>query len=324
MIKRLRKRFIRIATLAVTEDDAEQYLQIALRRGEGGGISGGYSYRVVHVADERWMAVFLDSSQQLRSVMTTALLSLAVMAGCVALVYLIVVLCSRRAIEPVVQANRKQKQFITDASHELKTPITVIATSLKLLEMDVGQQKWIDKARAQTEKLRELVASLVTLSRMDEEDSPLHPQDFPISDAVRETAESFADFAESKGHVLQLDIAPGLTYCGDEYAVRQLVSILLDNAARYAAPGAPILLSLQKARRGVVLRERNDCEGLDPAVLDRLFDRFYRPDEARSAAGGGFGIGLSIARSIAEGHRGSIRAKSADDGRAIEFIAELK
>ena len=202
---------------AVTEDDAEQYLQIALRRGEGGGISGGYSYRVVHVADERWMAVFLD-----------------------------------------------------------------------------------------------------------EEDSPLHPQDFPISDAVRETAESFADFAESKGHVLQLDIAPGLTYCGDEYAVRQLVSILLDNAARYAAPGAPILLSLQKARRGVVLRERNDCEGLDPAVLDRLFDRFYRPDEARSAAGGGFGIGLSIARSIAEGHRGSIRAKSADDGRAIEFIAELK
>ena len=115
-----------------------------------------------------------------------------------------------------------------------------------------------------------------------------------------------------------------MTYCGDEYAVRQLISILLDNAARYAAPGAPILLSLQKARRGVVLRERNDCEGLDPAVLDRLFDRFYRPDEARSAAGGGFGIGLSIARSIAEGHRGSIRAKSADDGRTIEFIAELK
>ena len=164
---------------AVTEDDAEQYLQIALRRGEGGGISGGYSYRVVHVADERWMAVFLDSSQQLRSVMTTALLSLAVMAGCVALVYLIVVLCSRRAIEPVVQANRKQKQFITDASHELKTPITVIATSLKLLEMDVGQQKWIDKARAQTEKLRELVASLVTLSRMDEEDSLSIRRTFP-------------------------------------------------------------------------------------------------------------------------------------------------
>lgn len=159
---------------------------------------------------------------------------------------------------------------------------------------------------------------------MDEEESPLKLSDFAVSEAVEETAESFRDFARSQGHPLELAIVPGLTYCGDEYAVRQLVSILLDNAARYAAPGAPILLSLQKARRGVVLRERNDCEGLDPAVLDRLFDRFYRPDEARSAAGGGFGIGLSIARSIAEGHRGSIRAKSADDGRAIEFIAELK
>lgn len=171
--------------------------------------------------------------------------ALAAAAVCVALVYVMIVLCSRRAIAPVIQASERQKQFITDASHELKTPITVIATSLKVLEMEVGQQKWIDKTENQTEKLTELVNELVTLSRMDEESSPLQMADFPVSDA------------------------------------------------------------------------------LDTAALGRLFDRFYRADPARSAETGGFGIGLSIARSIAEGHRGTIRAES-PDGRTIVFTAELK
>lgn len=269
------------------------------------------------------MAIFLDSYQELHAVVTFAWMSLAAAAVCVALVYVIIVLCSRRAIAPVIQASERQKQFITDASHELKTPITVIATSLKVLEMEVGQQKWIDKAENQTEKLTELVNALVTLSRMDEEVSPLQMADFSISDALTEAAESFRDFAVSAGHELDVRVTPGLTYCGDEYAIRQLVSILLDNAVKYAAPDTPISFSLEKGRRGVVIRTENRCDALDTAALGRLFDRFYRADPARSAETGGFGIGLSIARSIAEGHRGTIRAES-PDGRTIVFTAELK
>ena len=269
------------------------------------------------------MAIFLDSYQELHAVVTFAWMPLAAAAVCVALVYVIIVLCSRRAIAPVVQASERQKQFITDASHELKTPITVIATSLKVLEMEVGQQKWIDKAENQTEKLTELVNALVTLSRMDEEVSPLQMADFSISDALTEAAESFRDFAVSAGHELDVRVTPGLTYCGDEYAIRQLVSILLDNAVKYAAPDTSISFSLEKGRRGVVIRMDNRCDALDTAALGRLFDRFYRADPARSAETGGFGIGLSIARSIAEGHRGTIRAES-PDGRTIVFTAELK
>ena len=242
-------------------------------------------------------------------------------AACILLVFLLVVLLSRRAIDPVVRSAEQQKQFITDASHELKTPITVIATSLKVLEMETGRQKWIDKAMAQTEKLTSLVNSLVTLSRMDEEDSPLKMEDFPVSDAVSETAESFRELAESKGHALTLAIAPGLTYRGDEYAVRQLVSILLDNAVKYAAEGSGISVSLEKARHGVVLLTSNGCAGQDGLDTGKLFDRFYRSDASRSS-GSGFGIGLSIARSIAEGHHGSIRAQF--DGERIEFVAELR
>lgn len=308
---------------AVTEDDVQPYLDAALAHGAGFGRVSGYEFYVVEHSEGRWMAVFLDSYRDMRTVTTFALWSLAAMAACVALVCLIVVLCSRRAIDPVVKSAERQKQFITDASHELKTPITVLSTTLTVLEMEVGKQKWIDKAQAQTEKLKELVQSLVTLCRMDEEQSPLQMHLFPISDALRETAESFRDFAASGGHALTVSIQPELTYCGDEYAVRQLASILLDNAVKYAAPDSPITFSLEKSRKGVVIRTENACEAIDPAELPKLFDRFYRPDKSRTNATGGFGIGLSIARSIAEGHHGSIRAVS-PDGTHIAFIAELK
>lgn len=153
----------------------------------------------------------------------------------------------------------------------------------------------------------------MTLSRMDEEESPLKLSDFAVSEAVEETAESFRDFARSQGHPLELAIVPGLTYCGDEYAVRQLVSILLDNAVRYALPETPIRFVLEKGKRGVVLRCSNACTPLAEGETEKLFDRFYRSDQARSADGG-FGVGLSIARSIAEGHHGFIRAQCPQPG----------
>lgn len=310
---------------AVTEEDTDTYLAIARKHGTGFGHTAGYKYCVVRQEDGSYMAVFLDCYREENSMMVFAFISLGAMVLCVILVYGIVVLCSRRAIDPVVKASQRQKQFITDASHELKTPITVIATSLRVLEMEVGQQKWIDKAQAQTEKLKELVNSLVSLSRMDEEDSPLQMLSFPISEALRETAESFRDFARAKGHELELSIEPKLNYVGDEYAIRQLGSILLDNAVKYAPEGTPIRFSLEKSKKGVVLKTQNAWSApMDQKELDRIFDRFYRPDQSRTSATGGFGIGLSIARSIAEGHKGSIRAAATEDGTGIEFMAELR
>lgn len=308
---------------AVTEDDADTYIKAALQHGAGYGFyTSGYKFRVVKEGENRYIAVFLDCYQELRAVRTLAVWSGVSFAVCLALVYVLVVLLSRRAIDPVVKASEQQKQFITDAGDELKTPITVIGTSLKVLEMEVGQQKWIDKARAQTEKLRELVQSLITLCKYDEETSPLHRKPFSISEAVTDTAGSFSDFAQSKGHTIRVTAAPALSYCGDEAAVRQLVSILLDNAIKYAAPETEIQVSLEQLKRGVKLTVTNVCEQVPEGDPDRLFDRFYRPDVSRTAATGGFGIGLSIAKSIAEAHRGQIRASV--QGTVISFAAELK
>ena len=307
---------------AVTEDDVDEYLAAALRHGAGYGYYSGYKFLVTDDGEGRLCAIFLDCYQELRTVRNVAMWSLAADAVCILLVFILVVLLSRKAIDPVVRSAERQKQFITDASHELKTPITVIAASLRVLELDVGRQKWIDKAMAQTEKLTALVNSLVTLSRMDEEESPLRMEPFRVSDAVSETAESFRDFAASRGHALTVSVEPELTYRGDEYAVRQLVSILLDNAVKYALPGSPITVALERTRRGVVLRTVNRCEPSAELDTKKLFDRFYRADPSRSAETGGFGIGLSIARGIAEGHHGSISAEI--NGDEIKFTAELR
>ena len=293
---------------AITDDDIAEYISVALKHGEGYGYYSDYKYRVILQENQEYMVVFLDCYQEIHAIRVLALCSFVAMAVCIGLVYILVVIFSKRAIDPVVQSQKQQKQFITDASHELKTPITVIATSLKVLEMEVGQQKWIDKARSQTEKLRELVNSLVTLSRMDEEDSPLKFEHFSISDALQETVDSFTDYAESNGHALKVTITPDLDFYGDEYAIRQLASILLDNAVKYAAAGSDITFSLVKNKKHLLLKTSNTCQNLDEDSLRHLFDRFYRPDQSRSHETGGFGIGLSIARSIAEGHKGTIHA----------------
>ena len=308
---------------AVDESAAEEYLAAALRHGEGSAYNGGYKYSVIQQNDGSYRAVFVDCFTQLRSVRMVLLMTLAADVFCLALVYVLVVFFSKKAIDPVVRSAQQQKQFITDASHELKTPLTVMTTSLKVLEMEVGKSKWIDKAEAQTEKMTELVNSLVTLSRMDEEEPPITLTDFDLSAAVGETAESFRDSALADGHALRTEIPEGIVYHGDEGAVRQLVSILLDNAVKYALPYGEIALSVHKEHRGVVIRQSNPCDPIGEKDLEKLFDRFYRADQSRSSEKKGFGVGLSIARGIAEAHKGSISAACPQEG-VIEFTAVLK
>ena len=307
---------------AVSQNETDEYLKAALNHGSGYGFKNGYKFKVTKT-ENGFMAVFLDAQMEISSLLKVLIISLSTMTVCIILIFIIVVLCSRRAIDPVVRGYEKQKQFITDAGHELKTPITVIATSLKVLEMETGKNKWIDKAKAQNEKLKELVNSLVTLSRLDEEQSPLKMKDFKISDALSETVKSFEDFSSLNGHTLLSRIEPDLDYCGDEYAIRQLCSIFIDNAIKYASFNSPIEVTLKRIKRKTVLSVTNKAdEKLDQKTLNLLFERFYRADKSRSRETGGFGIGLSISKSITESHRGKIYAEC-DSENNLTFSAEL-
>jgi signal transduction histidine kinase len=306
----------------VGQADGAYYVSVALRHGVGTGYKGSYVYRVTAQEDGTYLAVFLNCQREFSALRTYALGSLGAGLVCIVLVYLLILVFSQKAIRPTVESMQKQKQFITDASHELKTPLTVISTSQTVLELEVGHQKWIDMTMAQVEKVRTLVDELVTLSRMDEEQPPLQITWFDASEAVGETADSFRDFAQAQGHPLELDMPQNLPFCGDQLGVRRLVSVLMDNSVKYCEPGGTITLRLRPTKRGLELRVKNPCQPIDQEQLDRLFDRFYRVDPSRSRQTGGFGVGLSIARSIAQTHHGSIRAYCPEPG-TIEFVALL-
>lgn len=219
---------------------------------------------------------------------------------------------SRFVVRSAEESYRKQKQFITDANHELKTPLTLILTNIDIAESELGQNEWLDDIRTEGERCAALVNRLVTLSRMDEETEQLQFADFTLSDAVQDTVSEFEELAAMCGKELTADIAPGLQCCGNEAELRQLTAILLDNAVKYCDAGGSIHAALSR-KKHLTLTVTNSCRNVDSIQLDRLFDRFYREDTARTA-GSGFGIGLSIAQSIAERHRGSIKAYKADDG----------
>ena len=229
---------------------------------------------------------------------------------------------SGRIIRPILDAYEKQKRFITDASHEIKTPLTIISADTDVLEMEYGGSEWLSDIRAQTRRLAGLTNELVTLSRMEEPDYKLSLLEFSVSDAVSETAANFQALAQAQGKKLILKVPPMLTLTGNEKSIRQLVGILMDNALKFSPEETDILLVLEKQSRGLRLSVTNLSDTEIPKEhLNLLFDRFYRTDPSRNSDSGGHGIGLSVAKAIVTAHGGKIQASS--EGRLITITASI-
>ena len=228
------------------------------------------------------------------------------------------------AIQPIAESYEKQKHFITDAGHELKTPLAVISANTEVLEMTEGENEWTQSIKNQVARLTEMTNNLVALARMDEHESKMLMTDFSVSDAVSESLEPFFAVAEQKGKPIAADIQRGLTLCGNEDAIRKLVGILADNAIKYGMDGETIQLSLRAAGRGIALQTKNFVEGgVEKGSHEELFERFYRGDASHSSTQvAGYGIGLSMVRAIAAAHKGKISAKS-DDGRSLTITVSL-
>ena len=314
---------VRIA--AVDMDSAVEYAKQAIETGKACGFLDDYRYVVTASSEGDTLVIFLDYGRNLGTFRTFLLASVAMAAaGCLA-VLLLVVVFSGRIVRPVAESYEKQTRFITDAGHEIKTPLAIIDADADVLELDLADEnnEWLQDIRRQTRRLTELTNDLVYLSRMEEQQDRAAMVDFPVSDLVSETAQGFQSRAIQKEQHFSQSVQPMLTLHGDEKAIRQLVSILLDNAVKYTPEGGTIDLKLEQQGRNIVLSVFNDAASPVPREsMDKLFDRFYRTDPSRSSSTGGHGIGLSIAKAVVQAHKGKITVHSAE-GEGTAFTVTL-
>ena len=305
---------------SVTESEALELARQVIESGRDYGYLGNYMFLAKAKSDLTIITV-LDCETKLNALRSLAAISGVTCLLGILLATLFVALFSRKAIQPLIESAEKQKRFITDAGHELKTPLAVISANMDILSQDLGSNEWVVSTQKQVGTLRSLVNEMVYLSRLDEEEQMV-PQKFDLSAAVLDAAAPFVAMAEFHGTALTVDAAPGISLMGDEAAVRRLVSVLCDNAVKYSSEGDEILLTLQAEGRRAKLETRNvPAEPIPPEAMAHLFDRFYRGDPARSKeyGNGGCGIGLAVAKAIVEKHGGEMTASSTGDGK-IRFV----
>lgn len=305
---------------SITEDEAKEYAELALNKSKDRGWLDEYRYKIYDNSDGCQSIVFVNGSMFHSTSNSYMLSTLTVLIISSFAVLTMIIIISKKAVRPAAESYEKQKQFITDANHELKTPLTLILTNVDIAESEMGQNEWLDDIRSEGRRMSALVNKLVTLTRMDENSSDTAFEDFCLSDAVEDTISEFTTLAESKDKHLVSDIAENILHHGNESEIRQLIAILLDNAVKYCDNDGEIRITLKSKKHPVLLVE-NTFNSVNSLKLNKLFDRFYRADKARTA-GNGFGIGLSIAKSIIEKHGGSITVQSIE-GNIIRFKVKL-
>lgn len=269
--------------------------------------------------------VAVDISSDLRALLAVLGISCVIALLCWLAMLIPVFLLARRAIAPVALSIERQKQFVTNAGHELKTPVAIIQTNTEALELFNGESKWTRNIRTQTERLNGLMQNLLTLSKMDENALQLKMSLFSAGELVSEIWENFAESAGAKNisFIYEKPVQGTDSAVANRESIARLLSILFDNAVKYTPSGGRIEVTVSGDSGKIRLIQSNtiDAESEMPENPDRLFERFYRADQDRSRKKGGFGIGLSAARAIAEANRGSIRAGTGNG--QISFIVVL-
>ena len=289
-----------ISPVSLTEE-LEQLAASIIETGKSSGTLNDYRYLVQkngQVTDVFVLDCLTEHQQEERLLLISAVVG----AGGILVFFVFVFLMSGRIIIPLKENMEKQKRFITDAGHELKTPLSVIGTNMDILSMDLGENEWVDGTIQQVKKLRKLVGNLISLARMDEDSTVIVLSPFDVSSAAMESAEPFCVAASQAGGQMITDIQDGLTARGDEASVRQLFTILCDNAVKYSTSQTPIRVRLfQDGKRICFETENSWNRDIAPEKLDSVFDRFYRGDTSRDRRSGknGYGLGLSIAKGIA-------------------------
>ena len=293
---------------AFSKEQAAQMAKSIYDKGKTSGYLDYYRYGVF--AEENGVTVIvMDGFQAIQLFHKGLTMSLLISVAFMLAVLLLVMILSKRAIRPFIENMERQRQFVTDASHELKTPLTIIAANNNLIETILPDNKWVKSTEKQISRMNLLIRNLIELAHTEESAGSTEWAEFSLSDVAASQAEAFAPLVEAHGCRLETQVQPGIQYRGAQDNLFRLFSLLLDNAVKYCTPGGTIKLALCRKGRLVVFTLSNPCQNLKPADIPKLFDRFYRADASRARATGGYGIGLSTAKAIVEQHHGKISAK---------------
>lgn len=306
----------------IYEQTAGEYASSAFESLAPRGFVKGYRY-IKSERDGGIRIVFLDCTRQLNAYMNFFTISLGISFAGFALVFLVITVMAKRIMKPIIDSYEKQKRFITDAGHEIKTPLTIINANVDIIEMEMGENECLADIRQQTQRLTALTNDLVYLARIEEDRDSVEMSEFSVSEVVSKIASSFKAPAVLQNKSYSYDIQPLLTMRGNMKYITQLSSILLDNAIKYSPEGGEIRLILTKQGRSILLSVENTTTyEIKREFIKNIFDRFYRPDPSRNSETGGHGIGLSVASAIVELHQGKIQATS-DSPRSFKITAVL-
>ncbi len=306
----------------VTHSEAAALALTAAEAGKTEGQTDSYRYASGRTPEGETVYVFLEVSNRRNAVLRVAALSALAGLGGWLLMLGLVALLAKRTIAPIAENMDRQRQFVTDAGHELKTPLAIIQANTEAMELIQGENKWSRNIKAQTVRLTELTRNLLTLARAEEVPAQGSLSGVNFSALTEKTAQMFQTPMEQKGLRLEAELEAGITVRGQEAQLASLCSILFDNAVKYATQGSALCLCLHAGEKTCTLRLENTCDKLPDCPPERLFDRFYRGDTARTQSSGGFGIGLSAAQVIVLQHRGRLEAEYPAEDR-IAFTVTL-
>lgn len=295
--------------------EAVEYAKDVLSSGKSRGYYGGFKYVVENTENGKLIA-FVDVVKDFDVFYSNLGNSVVISFFVLGFVTFFSFVLSKKAVAPMVQAYEKQNAFITDASHELKTPLAIINTSADVLEMESGESKWTGNIHKQVNRLNGLIGNLISLTKLEESDN-LEKTDFSLSDVLTDCVTDVKDYALSMDKDIITEIESGISFKGNENLIRQVIGILLDNAIKYAREKSDINVKLFKQNRKIIFTVENEADNLEAKNYNVLFERFYRADSSRNSQTGGYGIGLSIAQSIVLKHKGKISADSFDGERII-------
>lgn len=293
---------------SVKYEKAQEYTKTVLNGDAEKGFVDTFRYQIFK-EPKGITIIFLSRNYSFDSLRSSIFSSILFSSIGMCVMFVLLLAASYWVTRPVAAAYKKQQQFITSASHELGTPLTVIQADTDILLSDDPANEWLQDINKQTARLSTMTHNLITLAKLEEQGEHIKEIEFPISDLAEDVVKSYNAIAERENRVFHAKIPPNMSYTGDENLIRQLFTILLDNAFKYCPKDGVIDFYLDRSSQGVVVCVTNTTERMEKEQMERIFDRFYRCENAASSGKKGHGLGLSIADNIVKCHRGKISAR---------------